>query len=367
MAFDQELRAYLETLQGEPHVETYANENYLVRRDLGFGTMGRTPLGDAYLRLRGRYAVQWLLTVEVAQSTGRADPWRVSHGVLEEAMAPSGIVRTALADFLPTRDVASATIKRMTDLRVLDDRVDLTSRATVYFVPSAMRDVVAAALHPGPWRSAVDAVLAGEREAVVPGLRPSASAATIEQTRMIAHEVRNALVPARHHIDALLQTIGNSKYRPRIEAARRGVVRVLDFVDQLVATADLVGEPATTLDGIEVVGEAIARIDGGERVQVLPASPNAVQATTAPQPIRLQLARRDRAVRIVVDDGGPGVPEVDRSRIFDDGFTTRSGGSGFGLALVKRIVEDTLRGKVWCEASDLGGARFVIELPVDAP
>ena len=64
-----------------------------------------------------------------------------------------------------------------------------------------------------------------------------------------------------------------------------------------------------------------------------------------------------------VDDAGPGVPESDRDRVFDDGFTTRPGGSGFGLAFVRRVVETDLAGSVSCEPSDLGGARFVVTLP----
>jgi signal transduction histidine kinase len=89
---------------------------------------------------------------------------------------------------------------------------------------------------------------------------------------------------------------------------------------------------------------------------------NALQASSDAE---VHLAARDEGgeVRIVVDDGGPGVKESERARIFDDGYTTRPGGSGFGLAFVKRIVEGTLHGRVWCEDSDLGGARFVIAIP----
>lgn len=66
-------------------------------------------------------------------------------------------------------------------------------------------------------------------------------------------------------------------------------------------------------------------------------------------------------VEIVVDDGGGGVPADLRTKVFDEGYTTRGGrGHGFGLASVRSFVEGTLRGKVWCEASPLGGARFVI-------
>lgn len=80
--------------------------------------------------------------------------------------------------------------------------------------------------------------------------------------------------------------------------------------------------------------------------------------------------RRDGAVRIEVDDAGPGVAQSDRSRIFErfargaaSGQRRPSSGSGLGLALVAEHVR-VHGGRVWVEdAPTEGGARFVVELP----
>jgi PAS domain S-box-containing protein len=40
-----------------------------------------------------------------------------------------------------------------------------------------------------------------------------------------------------------------------------------------------------------------------------------------------------------VEDDGPGIPEGDRDRVFEPGFSTRSGGTGFGLNIVKEVFE----------------------------
>lgn len=74
------------------------------------------------------------------------------------------------------------------------------------------------------------------------------------------------------------------------------------------------------------------------------------------------------AVVLVVDDDGPGIPEPDRTRIFepfarlDDSRTRDTGGVGLGLAIVKRILE-AHGGSVHIEEAPGGGARFVTRWP----
>ncbi len=72
-------------------------------------------------------------------------------------------------------------------------------------------------------------------------------------------------------------------------------------------------------------------------------------------------------VAIAVEDDGPGIPERDRARIFRPFVQLRSdrdgGGRGAGLAIVQRIVT-AHGGDVRVDAGrELGGARFVLELP----
>src|SRR2546426_5222320 len=76
------------------------------------------------------------------------------------------------------------------------------------------------------------------------------------------------------------------------------------------------------------------------------------------------LFRSEGWVRLVVEDSGPGVPPEIRGRIFDPFFTTKGPdeGTGLGLAICQRVVIE-VGGKIWLEDSELGGARFVVELP----
>ncbi|WP_035056257.1 ATP-binding protein [Andreprevotia chitinilytica] len=77
----------------------------------------------------------------------------------------------------------------------------------------------------------------------------------------------------------------------------------------------------------------------------------------------------DETLRLTVEDDGPGIPEADRKRVFepflrlDASRDRHTGGFGLGLAIVRRIAL-VHGGEVVLDRSALGGARFVIVLPV---
>ena len=69
-----------------------------------------------------------------------------------------------------------------------------------------------------------------------------------------------------------------------------------------------------------------------------------------------------RAARISISDTGRGMTEEQRSRIFDDFYTTKERGTGLGLSIVRRLVID-LGGTIAVESGPGRGSRFVIDLP----
>jgi len=69
-------------------------------------------------------------------------------------------------------------------------------------------------------------------------------------------------------------------------------------------------------------------------------------------------------VELVVQDDGPGLPKEHVEQVFEPYFTTKTKGTGLGLAIVKKIVEEH-NGQIMAENAPLGGARFVIFLPID--
>jgi len=64
---------------------------------------------------------------------------------------------------------------------------------------------------------------------------------------------------------------------------------------------------------------------------------------------------------IYVEDDGPGIPADKRDDVLEPGHSSRRGGTGFGLTIVKRIVEAHGWELSVTEGTD-GGARFEFDI-----
>ncbi len=72
---------------------------------------------------------------------------------------------------------------------------------------------------------------------------------------------------------------------------------------------------------------------------------------------------REKTILIAVADTGPGIPDGVKEKIFKPLFTTKAKGQGFGLAVVKKLVE-ALGGNISFETKLGKGTTFIIELPL---
>ncbi len=98
---------------------------------------------------------------------------------------------------------------------------------------------------------------------------------------------------------------------------------------------------------------------------------NAIEAITwaperrAVRRVSIATARSASSAVIVIEDSGPGLDEEARAHLFEPFFTTKRNGTGLGLATAQRFVA-AHGGQISVEGSSLGGARFVVELPLRA-
>jgi two-component system CitB family sensor kinase/two-component system sensor histidine kinase DcuS len=82
-----------------------------------------------------------------------------------------------------------------------------------------------------------------------------------------------------------------------------------------------------------------------------------------PHRVRLQLGQTADELCFAVDDSGPGIPDDLAGRIFDKGISGKNGANrGVGLFLVQRALKK-LGGRIEVETSELGGARFSVQIP----
>ncbi|MCB8985981.1 MAG: GAF domain-containing protein [Ardenticatenaceae bacterium] len=113
----------------------------------------------------------------------------------------------------------------------------------------------------------------------------------------------------------------------------------------------------------------IVPVDKGRINQVLDnLIANAMKFSPNGGTILVTLEESEKEVRVTVSDQGIGMPKEKQSRIFDrfyqiDGSSRRRfGGTGIGLAIVKRIV-DAHQGKIWVVSEPSAGSSFFFTLP----
>jgi signal transduction histidine kinase len=221
-----------------------------------------------------------------------------------------------------------------------------------------------------------------------------------EIARRVAHELKNPLTPMRMALASLPAGPEPGDSSPG-SAAREILAEEIDRLDEMARSFSQFGHlpesPPSPVDVEELLAD-LARLHGGPsegiRVEVDPDLPrvvahldlltralrnlvlNALEAmgreevTTAETPegatpsLLLSAERRpEGGVRIRVRDRGPGLPPEAADRIWDPGFTTRSRGTGLGLAVVRQAAEFHGGGVRAFNRPDPPGAEFVLELP----
>ncbi len=211
----------------------------------------------------------------------------------------------------------------------------------------------------------------------------------------IAHDVRNALVPISLSVSQLGRMALDESPRHWVGTADRGVWRLFELVEGLLAFAKAGAQPVAgdTADVAEVIRDVIeaqrpSAEAAGCDLRICVVEPcrvgcnagvltslignligNGIKHVDGPvRRIDVSAAVRGPLVRITVDDTGPGVPEHLRDAIFQPFVrgATSAAGVGLGLATVRRLAEGH-GGRAGVESAPGGGSRFWIELPrVDA-
>lgn len=227
-----------------------------------------------------------------------------------------------------------------------------------------------------------------DRKAAESRLREQAALTRLgEMATVVAHEVRNPLAG----IGGALQIIGGrmpegSEERliigdmiDRIGALNLTLGDVLQYarprtpqqksMDLLTLLQDIHGSLATDprFGGIQVTtaGESVLCRGDAEMLRgaVFNLALNAAQAMGGKGNLRMTVHARGGKACVRVEDDGPGMSEATRERVFEPFYTTKSRGTGLGLPIVKRVV-DQHDGEIRVEAGVAGGTVVAVDLPL---
>jgi two-component system sensor kinase FixL len=219
-------------------------------------------------------------------------------------------------------------------------------------------------------------------------LREAATLAKVgEMAAVIAHEVKNPLAGIR----GAIQVIGSRLPADSRDAAvLNEIVKRIDALDGLMkdllvfarppqpqrASVDIVPLVTTTAElicqdpslkdvQVDVEGSAPPVLADAEMLKIVFQNllVNSAHAMQGRGTIDVTIAAIDGACEISFTDAGPGIPEEIRDKIFTAFFTTKSRGSGLGLATAKRFVE-AHQGVIEVECPPTGGTKVRIRLPV---
>ena len=192
---------------------------------------------------------------------------------------------------------------------------------------------------------------------------------------VVSHDLRNPVHTATGYL-SLAEETGEMKH---VAPARRSLDRMDDMIGGLL-TMTRAGDAADRTERLRlsrVVDDAweTSRTEGAtlrstvDNDVEIEANPNLIRnvfenlfrnATSHNDtPVTVRVGTLPNAEGFYIEDDGNGIPADDRETVFDHGYTTESDGTGFGLPIVREIVEAhgwTIR----VEEVDEGGARFEI-------
>ena len=214
----------------------------------------------------------------------------------------------------------------------------------------------------------------------------------------VVHELNNPLTSISVYADYLLRKLEDTGVDPTdLEKLRRisgSAQRIQRFARELVQYARPSGSGIEAIDVNDVVRQALSicehlfdqtttqlaveldptlptvhAVPGQLEQVVINLVTNAAHAVdTGVGTIRVRTRHHSGRIELEIADSGPGVPAPDRERIFEPFYTTKPDGKGTGLGLpiVRNIVDQHL-GEIAVGDADLGGAAFVVSLPVSIP
>lgn len=213
-------------------------------------------------------------------------------------------------------------------------------------------------------------------------------------TSAITHELRNPLSSINLNTEMLMEGLldrgierDDDEIMPLLETITDEVDRLREITEEYLVYARLPSSDLGSHDLNEIVqdlidfhrseweqkGISVALELESDEIEVL-ADPNqlrqallnivknAIEASPDGSEVAVEVEATEENAAVRVVDEGPGIDPEIRDELFEPFATTKSDGTGLGLAMTQQIVRDH-KGRICVSSPDTGGCRFVVQLP----
>lgn len=213
----------------------------------------------------------------------------------------------------------------------------------------------------------------------------------------LVHEVKNPLAAIHLHLQLLESNIDQvederlkTKMNQRVDVIKKEIISLSDSLqgfirairsevredrneelNDLIAGVISLLEPQAEKEGVDLIFEpgklpSLPNIDRTfVRQTVINLILNAIQAFSqsrrkpGEREITIETGQENQSSFIRISDNGPGISLEDQERIFEPFYTTKQSGSGLGLALVRRMINE-MGGRVDVSSTPERGTTFTI-------
>lgn len=214
-----------------------------------------------------------------------------------------------------------------------------------------------------------------------------------EMAKQVAHEIKNPLTPMKLSLQHL-QRIYDPTDPLSNEKLNKVIVSLIEQIDTLTQIANefsnfakLPKENLETMDLIPILSNVVLIYQGEHHINIQFSSTqeqafvkgdknlllqvfnnlitNAIQAISYAEVdgfININVSVNEDCFLISFEDNGLGISDDIKHKMFEPNFTTKSTGSGLGLALSKQIIE-AHNGSIWFESEKNNTTKFFIKLP----
>ena len=212
-----------------------------------------------------------------------------------------------------------------------------------------------------------------------------------EMAKQVAHEIKNPLTPMRLTVQSFQMRFNENdpEIKQKLDDYSKTLIQQIDTMSSVAnAFSNFATMPAQqneTLNVVKIVqlaldifnedfikftsleDEIITHLDRTQLIRVITnLVKNAIQSISDEKInklVEVDVFREEGNVIITVKDNGKGISEINRARIFEPKFTTKSSGMGLGLGIIKNIIEN-YNGTITFESKENIGTEFFVSFPI---